>query len=94
MKVYLICGVKVEFLDWNIPIFAKNLNKKKKKNLPKIGRLSFFHYPPVISTTFPPPSPRKIDPVPNGNDLGHYMTSYMMSILSKFEMLEITFVNE
>ena len=58
MKVYLICGVKVEFLDWNKPIFAKNLNKKKKKNLPKIGRLSFFHYPPGISTT--PPSPEKL----------------------------------
>ena len=41
---------------------------------------------------------RKIDPVPNGNDWGHYMTSYMMYILSKFEiivlMLEIIFVND
>ena len=41
---------------------------------PKIRRLSFFTTPP----------PRKIDqapspqpPAPNGNDLGHYMTSYM-----------------
>ena len=24
--------------------------------------------------------PRKIDPAPNGNDLGHYMKSYMMYI--------------
>ena len=43
-------------------------------------------------------TPRKIDPAPNGNDLGHYMTSYMMYILSKFEiivlMLEIIFVND
>ena len=40
------------------------------------------------------PPPRKIDPAPNGNDLGHYMTSYMIDILSKFEMLEIIFVND
>ena len=56
---------------------------------PKIGRLSFFHYP------LPP---RKIDPAPYGNDLGHYMTSYMMHMLSKLEiivlMLEIIFVND
>ena len=54
---------------------------------PKIGRLSFFHYP------LPP---EKLNPA--GNDLGHYMTSYMMYILSKFEiivlMLEIIFVND
>ena len=42
---------------------------------PKIGSLSFFY----------PPPPKKIDPAPNGNDLGHNMTSYMMYILSKFE---------
>ena len=44
------------------------------------------------------PPPRQIDPAPNGNDLGHYMKSYMMYILSKFEiivlMLEIIFVND
>ena len=67
---------------------------------PKIGRLSFFHYPPGISTKPPPPpqKKKKIDPAPNGNDLGHYMTFYMMYILSKFEiiilMLEIIFVND
>ena len=57
----------------------------------------------LFFTTPPPPefqrlAPRKIDPAPNGNDLGHYMTSYMMYILSKFEiivlMLEIIFVND
>ena len=46
----------------------------------------------------PPPPQRKIDPAPNGNDLAHHMTSYMMYILSKFEiivlMLEIIFVND
>ena len=31
----------------------------------------------------PPLPPRKIDLAPNGNDLGHYMSSYMMYILSK-----------
>ena len=40
----------------------------------KSGDCLFFYFPP-----------RKIDPAPNGNDLGHYMTSYMM--------LEIIFVN-
>ena len=30
------------------------------------------------------PPPRQIDPAPNGNDLGHYMKSYMKYILSKF----------
>ena len=64
---------------------------------PKIGRLSFFHYPPQnFNETFP--APRKIDPAPNGNDLRHYMMSYVMYILSKFEiivlMLEIIFVND
>ena len=61
----------------------------------KSGDCLFFTTPPP-----PPrhPPPRKIDPAPNGNDLGHYMTSYMMHILSKFEiivlMLEIIFVND
>ena len=53
--------------------------------------------------TTPPPPQKKIiiiiiDSAPNGNDLGHYITSYMMYILSKFEiivlMLEIIFVND
>ena len=34
----------------------------------------------------------------NGNDLGHYITSYMMHILSKFQIIvlmpEIIFVND
>ena len=55
--------------------------------------------PPRILNDPPPPPPhRKIDPAPNGNDLGHYMMFYMMYILSKFEiivlMLEIIFVND
>ena len=56
----------------------------------KLGDCPFF-------TTLPPP-PEKIDPAPNGNDLGHYMRSHMMYILSKFKiivlMLERIFVNE
>ena len=59
----------------------------------KLGDCLFFHPPPEFQQT----PPRKIDPAPNGNDLGHYMKSYMMYILSKFEiivlMLEIIFVN-
>ena len=67
--------------------------KNRDANLwrPKIGETVLFSLPP-------PPAPRKIDPAPNGNDLEHYMTSYMMYILSKFEiiilMLEIIFVND
>ena len=37
----------------------------------------FFHYPT------PTPTPQKIDPAPNGNDLGHYMKSYMKYIAIK-----------
>ena len=45
---------------------------------PKSGDCLFF--------TTPPSPPRwKIDPAPNRNDLGHYMTTYMMYILSKFD---------
>ena len=65
----------------------------------KSGDCLFFTTPPGISTNPPPPQKKKIDPAPNGNDLGHYnMASYMMYILSKFEiiilMLEIIFVND
>ena len=60
----------------------------------KLGDCLFFHSPP---RNFNRP-PRRIDPAPNGNDLGHYMKSYMMYILSKFEIivliLEIIFVND
>ena len=53
----------------------------------KSGDCLFFTTPPPpgISTT---PPKKNIDPVPNGNDLGHYMTSYMMYILSKFEIIK------
>ena len=58
----------------------------------------FFSLPPTWDFQWTLPPPRKIDPAPNGNGLGHYMTSYMMHILSKFEiivlMLEIIFVND
>ena len=44
----------------------------------------------------PPPPKKKLNPAENG--LGHYMTSYMMYILSKFKiivlMLEIIVVND
>ena len=61
---------------------------------PKIRRLSFFHYPSPWNFIDPPPQkPRKIDPAPNGNDLGHYMTSYMMYILSKYEIIVLMLEN-
>ena len=50
----------------------------------KSGDSLFFHYPPP-----PPPPPQNFngsppphDPAPNGNDLGHFMKSYMKYILS------------
>ena len=59
----------------------------------KSGDCLFFTTPPEFQQP-----PRKIDPAPNGNDLRHYMMSYVMYILSKFEiivlMLEIIFVND
>ena len=65
--------------------------------MPTSGDLkSFFTTPPEFQRT--PPPPEKLTQGPNGNDLEHYMTSYMMFILSKFEiivlMLEIIFVND
>ena len=45
-----------------------------------------------------PPPPQQIDPASNGNDLGHYMNSYMKYILSKFAIIilmsEIIFVSD
>ena len=62
----------------------------------KSGDCLFFATP--LEFQQPPPPPRKIDPAPNGNDLEHYMTSYMIYIISKFEiivlMLEIIFVSD
>ena len=49
----------------------------------KSGDCRFFTTPPEIQRL----PPRKIDPAPNGNDLGHYMKIYMMYILSKFEII-------
>ena len=66
----------------------------------KSGDCLFFTTPPPPPhTEFQrTPAPRNIDPAPNGKDLGHYMTSYMMYVLSKFEiivlMLEIVFFND
>ena len=45
--------------------------------------------PPPKSQNFnePTPPPRQIDPVPNGNGLGHNMKTYMTYILSKFMII-------
>ena len=56
---------------------CRDANRDANLWRPKIGRLSFFLYPPPPEFQHPPPPP-KIDPGPNGNDLEHYMTSYMM----------------
>ena len=74
-----------EGLSWDAVTLSFVTGDSRDANLwrPKIVRLS----PPP---EFQRPSPRKLDPFPNGNDLRHYMTSYMMLILSKFEI----FVND
>ena len=63
----------------------------------KLGDCLFFTTPPPPNFDNPP-APRNIDPAPNGNNLEHYMASYMIYILSKFEiivlMLEIIFVSD
>ena len=67
---------------------------------PNIGRLYFFTTPPPPNFNKPLPPKKNLTqpPIPKGNDLGHYMTSYMTYIKSKFEiivlMLEIIFVND
>ena len=49
----------------------------------KSGDCLFFTSPPEFQRPSPP---RKIDPAPNGNHLGHYMTSYMMyNLRPKFQ---------
>ena len=66
----------------------------------KSGDCLFFTTPPEFQRVPPPPPPEKLTQpaTPNGNDLGHYRTSYMIYKLSKFEiivlMLEIIFVND
>ena len=51
----------------------------------KSGDCLLFHNPPPRNFNDPPLE--EIDPAPKENDLGHYMTSYMMYILSKFEII-------
>ena len=74
-------GSYCTFFQCCIPCLSSAFYRDANLWRPKIGRLSFFYFPPGISTT----PPRRIDPAPNGNDLGHDMTSYMMYILSKVE---------
>ena len=67
--------------------FRASQSYTRKAEMPASGDLktgdSLFFTPSGISTD-PAPTPRQIDPVPNGNDLGHYMKSYMKYILSKY----------
>ena len=83
------------FLYISLPLLHNYAEMPTSRDL-KSGDCFFFHYPPPEFQ--PPLLSEKIDPVPNVNDFGHYMTSYMMHIFSKFEiivlMLEIIFVNE
>ena len=70
---------KAELEVWGL-VYGRDANLWR----PKIGRLSVFFTSPR-NFNDPPPPKKKIDPAPNGNDLGQYMMSYMMYILSKFE---------
>ena len=62
----------------------------------KSGYSLLFTPPPHHRRNFNIPPPQQIDPAPNGNDLGHYMKSYMKYILSKVTIIilmpEIIFV--
>ena len=67
------------FLTFNSHMYSRDTNLWR----PKIWRLSFLSLPA------PPPPPQNFngsppphDPAPNGNDLGHFMKSYMKDILS------------
>ena len=67
------------FLTFNSHMYSRDTNLWR----PKIWRLSFLSLPA------PPPPPQNFngsppphDPAPNGNDLGHFMKSYMKYILS------------
>ena len=63
--------------------------------MPTSGDSPFFTPPGNFNR---PPPPQQIDAAPNGNDLGHYMKSYMKYILSNFAIIvlmpEIIFVND
>ena len=59
------------FLTFNSHMYSRDTNLWR----PKIWRLSFLSLPA-------PPPPPSHDPAPNGNDLGHFMKSYMKYILS------------
>ena len=61
------------FLTFNSHMYSRDTNLWR----PKIWRLSFLSLPAP-----PPPPPTSHDPAPNGNDLGHFMKSYMKYILS------------
>ena len=72
------------FLTFNSHMYSRDTNLWR----PKIWRLSFLSLPA------PPPPPQNFngsppphDPAPNGNDLGHFMKSYMKYILSKFAII-------
>ena len=52
-------------------------------DLKSVGSLFFSLLPPQNFNG--PPFPPSL--TPNGNDLGHYMKSYMNYILSKFEII-------
>ena len=66
-------------LTFNSHMYSRDTNLWR----PKIWRLSFLSLPAPL----PPPTefqwiPPPHDPAPNGNDLGHFMKSYMKYILS------------
>ena len=50
----------------------------------KLEDCLFFTTPQNLNE---PPPPKKIDPAPNGNDLGHYMMSYIMYALSNIQVI-------
>ena len=71
--------------------FNLGVNHLTFAEMPTSGDLKsgdcLFSLPPPEFQRPPPSAQKKIDSAPNVNDLGHYMTSYMMYILSKFKII-------
>ena len=68
---FLVASLFVTVTEIKDPTLKNGLCRDANLWRSKIWRLSFFHYPPWNFNGFPP---RQIDPAPNGNDLGHYIS--------------------
>ena len=68
---FLVASLFVTVTEIKDPTLKNGLCRDANLWRSEIWRLSFFHYPPLEFQRIPP---RQIDPAPNGNDLGHYIS--------------------